>query len=160
MASLPRDKLVDIFQMLYSCSGCDYISYFSGLGKPAFFTVFFQYASFIMGGLLSDVTNKRRDIGFLAFTRLIGTLYFKKHYSAIVSLTGMETPQQLFDSKPCTNSNEQYRLWYNEIRTIIGDRITSEEEHMHSHTSMWRHWLRCCWVAHSYVAQFFQGRLV
>lgn len=42
---------------------------------------------------------------------------------------------------------EQHKAWYSEIRSIVSDRITNEEERMPSLTSMWRHWLRSCWVA-------------
>ena len=37
-------------------------------------------------GLLSDISEDKRERGFLAFLRLIGTLYFKKHISAMASL--------------------------------------------------------------------------
>ena len=54
----------------------------------------------------------------------------------------------MFNSKlQCSCVKEQHEIWYNEIRGIVSDRITSEEERMPSHTSMWRHWLRSCWVA-------------
>ena len=35
----------------------------------------------------------------------------------------------------------------NTIRAIVTDRITCEQDRMPSHTSMWRHWLRSCWIA-------------
>ena len=54
----------------------------------------------------------------------------------MVSLKYVETPQQLFNSKPCTSADEQHRLWYDDIRTIIGDRITTRNEGMPSHTSL------------------------
>ncbi len=154
LASLPQHKLPEIFQFLFICSGCDYISYFAKLGKAAFFNVFFQHATFITGGqidgLLSDISQGRIEKGFLSFLRLIGTLYFKKHYAAIVSLRGIETPVQLFNAHAHSyhDIKTQHLIWYDDIRGIVSDRITSEEERMPSHTSMWRHWLRSCWVAH------------
>ena len=42
---------------------------------------------------------------------------------------------------------EKHLEWYNTIRAIVSDRITSEQERMPSHTSMWRHWLRSCRIA-------------
>ena len=152
LASLPRHDIPFIFQMLFICSGCDYISYFARQGKATFFNAFFQHAAFISGqqmdGLLSDTSEERIEMGFLAFLRLIGTLYFKKHYAAMVSLKGTETPLQLFHAHPpSTDLKEQHLLWYNNIRQVVSDRITSEEERMPSPTSMWRHWLRACWVA-------------
>ncbi len=131
---------------VYVCSGCDYISYFAGMGKAVFFNVFFQHAAFITGNgmpgeLLFSIANSIKE-NFLSFIRLIGTLYFKKHFSAMVSLRG------LLNSKGvCTDNTKQHECWYNDIRSIVSDRITSEEDRM---TSMWRHWLRSCWVAQLY----------
>ena len=69
----------------------------------------------------------------------------------MVSLRGAETPRQLFNSKgPCTDNAKQHESWYDDIRSIVSDRITSEEDRMPSSTSMWRHWLRSCWVAQLY----------
>ncbi len=94
---------------------------------------------------LADTAENKKDVGFLAFLRLIGTLYFKKHYSALVSLKGSETPQQLFHACCEQNLREKHLEWYQAIRAIVSDRITCEQERMPSHSSMWRHWLRSCW---------------
>ena len=76
--------------MLFVVSGCDYISFFKGHGKGAFLNTFYQHAAFISGdnafGLLSNILEGTKEEGFLAFLRLIGCLYFKKHYSSVVSL--------------------------------------------------------------------------
>ncbi|CAG2237373.1 unnamed protein product [Mytilus edulis] len=90
--SLTRDpdvtgvsNLAKCIQVLYICSGCDYVSFFVGFGKAFFFSTFFQYAQFISGlqpksvGMLCDTSPNSKDDGFLAFLRLIGSLYFKKH---------------------------------------------------------------------------------
>ena len=59
-------------------------------GRLHFFNTFFQHAKFITGqhadGLLSDTSEDERERGFVAFLKLIGTLYFKKHISATASL--------------------------------------------------------------------------
>ncbi len=60
LATITRENLPKIFQMLYVCSGCDYISY-SGSTMP--------------GELLFSTADKIEKI-FLSFLRLIGTLYF------------------------------------------------------------------------------------
>ena len=45
---------------------------------------------------------------------------------------------------------------YDDIRSIVSDRITCEEDRMPSRTSMWRHWLRSCWVAQLYQSAHIQ----
>lgn len=103
-----------------------------------------------MSGELSFTNSESIETNFLSFLRLIGTLYFKKH---MVSLHGVETPQQLFYAKgPCTSTIQQHHKWYDNIRSVVSDRITNEEDRMPSRTSMWRHWLQCCWVAQLYQA--------
>ena len=59
-------------QSLYVCTGCDYTSYFVGVGKCTFLVTFFQYASFIASG--SDppgskglVSLNRDDLSFYSF---------------------------------------------------------------------------------------------
>ena len=42
---------------------------------------------------------------------------------------------------------ERHKDWYSEIRSTVSDRISNEEERVPSHTSMWCHWLRSCWVS-------------
>ena len=153
LAAVNTEQLPRIFQMLYVCSGCDSISYFAGAGKAAFFAGFFQHAAFITGSKMVGELSSAGDVSnnYLSFLRLIGTLYFKKHYSAVVSLRSTETPQQLFNSKqsPTGAPKQQHEQWYNDIRAIVSERITNEEERMPSLTSMWRHWLRSCWIADS-----------
>ena len=39
-----------ILQSIYVATGCDYTSFFNGLGKVTFLATFFQYAAFIAGG--------------------------------------------------------------------------------------------------------------
>ena len=49
LAGLDTTELAQILQTLFVCTGCDYISFFSGLGKATFLRYFFQYATFITG---------------------------------------------------------------------------------------------------------------
>lgn len=64
----------------------------------------------------------------------------------MASLRNVETPQQLFQSheEPCIK--EKHTTWYDDIRSIVSERISDERDRAPSHTSLWRHWLRCCWV--------------
>ena len=85
LAAINPAILPKVLQTIYMCAGCDYISFFSQLGKATLIRYFFQYASFITGGeqpgTLADTQLNERSykLGFLAFMRLIGTVYFKKH---------------------------------------------------------------------------------
>lgn len=148
--SIPTEDIVDVLTTVYAVSGCDYVSYFSGFGKGIFLNTIYQHASFITGrnsyGHLNETSEINRSRGFYSFLRLIGCLYFKKYYSAVVSLRNIDTPQQLLQSFSATDKEQQHKEWYNTIRSIVSDRITNEEERMPTMTSMWRHWLRSCWV--------------
>ena len=150
LASLPSNLVALNFQMLFTCSGCDYISFFSGYGKAEFLNTFCQHAIFITGngskGRLSDCSDLSKKQGYLSFLQLIGTMYFKKHYAAFVSLKGIETPQQLLNSIQSNSPSEKVKTWYNDIRAIGSERITKDEQRMPSESAIWRHWLRCCWI--------------
>ena len=74
--------------------------FFSGLGKATFLRVLFQHSSFINAstidypGTLADTDTDHLHAGFLAFIRLVGTAYFKKHISAF----NYETSRALMNS--------------------------------------------------------------
>ena len=38
------------------------------------------------------------------------------------------------------------QVWLQEIRRLVSNRITTEEERVPSVTSLWRHWLRSSWI--------------
>ena len=141
IASLPQDDLPAIFHIFFVVSGCDYISYFSGFGKGTFLNIFYQHAQFITGkkckGFLSYTSEENKHTGFLFFLRLVGYLYFKKHYSAVVSLTSIETPEQLRNSFPFGSDEEQHQKWYDKIRSIVSDRICSEDERIPTTTAIY-----------------------
>ena len=44
-----KDKIQKMIQTLYIASGCDYISFFKGIGKATFIKCFFAHANFISG---------------------------------------------------------------------------------------------------------------
>ena len=56
----------------------------AGIGKATFMRIAFQHCSFInensesSPGTLVDIADTKEK-GFLAFVRLVGTAYFKKH---------------------------------------------------------------------------------
>lgn len=119
LASLPQNKLGSIMLQLYIVTGCDYVSYVSGIDKVTFLNCFFQHAEFITGGqsigCLSQTEATNMNAGFLSFIRLIGTVYFKKHLATVVSKLGFETPNQLYNSMNLSlNDEEKHREWYQE----------------------------------------------
>jgi len=78
----------------------------------------------------------------------VGTCYFKKHLAAFVSVYGHETPTHLYNSiDHSLQTQQKHEIWLQKIRKVVGERITNEEERVPSFTSLWRHWLRSCWVS-------------
>ncbi len=72
-----------------------------------------------MDGCLSHTQNDNKQKGFLAFLRLIGTLYFKKYWSAFATQCNCETPQQLLESVADTESSRKtHESWINRIREV------------------------------------------
>ncbi len=156
LASISPDMKCNIFKTLFITSGCDYISYFSGHGKATFIEVFCQNAQFICGtemeGCLSETGSQDKHKGFLAFLRLVGCLYFKKHWSSFATQHSCETPRQLFESVLAETVKKRHEMWINMIREIVSERILSEEERIPSTSALERHWNRTCWVS-----QFWQN---
>lgn len=146
--NLLQDKLCQIFQTLFVSSGCDYISYLKFIGKATTLNNFFQFSSFICGrnmvGCLHQTSDNKQS-GFLSFIRLVGTCYFKKYATAFVAL--YKTPLHLYNSS--LQPEERHRIWLNTIREVVSDRIISVKRTgcPPCITSLWRHWLRCCWVS-------------
>ena len=50
LAQLDSTIVPKVLQTLYVVSGCDYISFFSQIGKATFLRYFYLYASFISSG--------------------------------------------------------------------------------------------------------------
>ena len=153
LSNLPQgNELCQILQTLFICTGCDYISYLKFIGKATVLNNFFQYASFICGhillGCLHNTSSANKEDSFLSFIRLIGTRYFKKHVTAFVALKGHKTPLHLFNSiDPSLQPKERHKVWLNTISEVVSDRIINEEDRVPTITSLWCHWLRCCWVS-------------
>ena len=93
LARIGNKILPKVMQTIYVATGCDYTSFFSQIGKATFLRYYFQYASFIIAGIdsipgtLADVSlyDGSYKLGYLAFVRLVGTVYFKKHSSGFVT---------------------------------------------------------------------------
>ena len=88
-----------------------------------------------------------KDKGFLSFLRLVGTCYFKKHLAAFIANYNYSTPIQLYNSlEQSLSIPDKHKLWIQQIRRTVVNRVTNEEECVPSITSLWRHWTRSCWI--------------
>ena len=150
MASVPLPTRLDVVQTLFVVTGCDYTSFFSGIGKATFLKHFFQHTEFVTGethytkgSLAQTSVNNSYKEGFMAFLRLIGAVYFKKHATAFTS----DSPESHFKGY-LGNSDEdlQHRDWLEDIRQSMWARINFEDEMIPSTEALWRHWMRSCWV--------------
>ena len=94
LGRLNSTDIQKLLQSIFVCTGCDYIKFFSKIGKAKFMRYFYQYAAFITGeidyapGSLSDVNlaDNKWKTGFLAFLRLIGTVFKNNHQALTYSL--------------------------------------------------------------------------
>ena len=149
LAYVPPPTLTSVLQTLFVVSGCDYISFFSGIGKASFLRCFFQHAQFITGntnytkGSLAEAQlDGNYENGFMAFLRLIGTAYFKKHAAAFDSVS----PECHFKNFFNPSFSKQHQEWIDDVRQKTWDRSTHEAEIAPSTDALWRHWKRSCWV--------------
>ena len=71
---------------------------------------------------------------------------------AFIALKGHNTPNHLYNSlDPSLPIEDRHKQWLHEIRETVTERIVNEEDRVPTITSLWRHWLRSCWVS-----QFWQ----
>ena len=151
LAQIDSNILPKVFQTLYAVSGCDYISFFSQLGKATFLRYFYQYASFIssghdLSGTLADtcLQNGVYEQGYLAFLRLIGTVYFKTHSTAF-DISSPDSHFQRF-CQPNQTALQQHSAWLDDIRESMWYRIKFENEMIPSDEALLLHWKRTCWI--------------
>lgn len=138
-------------QVLYICSGCDFVSFFVHKGKGLFFKTFFQFATFITGeespmspGHLSqtslDVNSKN---GLLAFYRLVMCVYFMANRAC---LHDYDSPVELFHSFVADTVLEQHSKALDIVRSASW-KVGYEDELLPSDEALRLHWLRSCWVS-------------
>ena len=126
LATIPPSLSPSVILTLYTCTGCDFISFFNGLGKASFLTTLFQYCGFICSdsdqapGILTGTDPDPQ--GFLPFLRLVGCTYFRKHKS--VFLPSYPTPITLFNSlqRDGQTTQEHHINWLD----FMGERIWSK----------------------------------
>ena len=138
LSSVPRDLLPKVLQTLFICTGCDYVSYFAGFGKSTFLKVFFQHASFINDlsqGTLASTCDSNRELGFLSFVCLIGTVYFKKYLCSFK----YDCPRALLNPFCCSDPISQHKQWLDCIRSTVWENIEFEDELPPSWEALRRH---------------------
>ena len=126
--------------------------FFSTIGKSTFMRYFYQYAGFISGdtdhapGSLSDVSllDHKWKRGFLAFLRLIGVVYFKKHSSGF----DIQSPLSLHSKFEDLSIEQQHYKWIDHIRQTMWYRTNFENEMLASNDALMLHWKRTCWILH------------
>ena len=144
LQGIPSALRPQALQSLYVCTGCEYVSFFRGMGKVSFMSIFFRYASFIAGGSeapgsIGDVTL---DEAYMSFFCLVGATYFRAHASAFK----FTSPVTLYHSVTASNSVEKHEKWLGIIRKAIWLRADTESKHIPSTAALKLHWTRCSWV--------------
>lgn len=150
LAQIVESTRPQTLQTLYVATGCDYTSFFHGIGKVSFLTTFFQHASFIAGredantyGSIGQITLDSNNSAYLSFLRLVGCAYFRKHASGFP----LQTPEALFHSIPATNTAlDKHSKWLSTIRCAVHQRIDNESDSLPSTDALLLHWRRCLWV--------------
>lgn len=144
LAGLPHHKLPEIFQMLFMLRMRLYFL-LCQIGEGFLFQCLFSSCRFYYWRAnwwtaFWCITRKNSD-GFFSFLEINRSTVLQETFCSLVSLRGIETPIQLFNAhiQSDNNTKTQHLLWYDDIRGIVSDRITCEQEWMPSHTSMWRH---------------------
>ena len=144
-------NILKALQMLFICSGCDFVSYFVKYTKKRFLETFVRDLQFITGanvhGKLDNWTADNWQLGLLSFYRLIGSLYFRAHLSAFRA----SSPEEFFDSVSSSNPDRSVESihinFLDAIREGHFHRIANESEWMPTADALRFHWQRSCWTA-------------
>ena len=148
LANIDEQRLTTIFQSLYVSTGCDYNPFFVGIGKGSFLKAFFMFPEFMcIEGSLSDVDERNKEQGYLAFLRLVGTAYFLMHRA---SYRGNKSPVNLYHSCDLTPAADKHIMWVDKIREHVWEQTQDEKYLLPSHTALKMQWLRTVWVLHAW----------
>ena len=148
LSQLPPCTRPQALQSLYVATGCDYTSFFVGLGKVSFLATFYQHASFIAGGsdppgTIGETCLDSESPSKFSFLRLVGCSYFRQHTSGFK----LQTPEALYYSiSDATSCYDHHDKWLAKIRTIVRQRVDRENKSMPSTDALLLHWRRCTWV--------------
>ena len=146
LADIPMCNRPQALQSVFVSTGCDYVSYFAGIGKCSFLKTFFQYASFIAGG---PPMHPPGSLGFIlpqdsfcSFVRLVGCAYFMKNASAFEHCT----PVALFNAAKQADNSERHKSWLDMIRRRVWMRADLERNNLPTLDALKLHWRRSLWV--------------
>lgn len=112
LVHVPEVHIPRVLQTLFVATGCDYISFFSGIGKAYFLKVFFEHSRFIAVDLMGpfvhsiahDNLEEQAAASELVFVRLVGCAYFKKHANAFHGQTPSSLMNTFSDSAHLSNT--------------------------------------------------------
>ena len=69
LSSIPSPHRCQVLQTIYVATGCDYASFFAGMGKARFLSTCFQYSSFIASGdppgSIGQISLEKESLSFL-----------------------------------------------------------------------------------------------
>jgi hypothetical protein len=150
LADVPECSRPQVLQSIYVSTGCDYVSYFAGIGKCSFLSTFYQYAGFIAAGTppwphgsLGEISPDLSDQHSLcSFLRLVGCSYFKKNASAFEQ----KTPVALYNSVKEPDELETHKKWLDAIRRRVWMRADLKRHNVPSYDALKLHWHRSLWV--------------
>ncbi|CAC5366906.1 unnamed protein product [Mytilus coruscus] len=128
-------------QMLYICSGCDFVSFFHGCGKKAFLDGFYQNAQFIASGLNLSTLD---ETGLCSFYRLVASVYFAKHRPAFRPSASIS---EFYNTIELGDGLESHTALVKVIREHMWERIQSEDNMLPNSDALQLGWDRSCWVA-------------
>lgn len=147
-ACLPVTAIPHVIQALYVSTGCDFISFFTGIGKATFLNTLYEYCNFICANTEEKLPGilKSHSNGLLAFARLVGCAYYKKHKSAFIPT--YPTPNSLYHAMEIPGSDvaTQHKKFLQFLRERVWAKVKYEEEMMPSDEALARHWKRSEWV--------------
>ena len=142
LAQEPESTRVAVVQALFVSSGCDFVSFFAGLGKFSTYKSFFQFAKFITRGTEPGTLTATDNDGNLAFLRLTGTVYYQKHKAAFDS----HGPDALFKRFASHSTQYQHEQCLSTIRDVAWECTNTEDEYLPSTSALHLHWKCSQWV--------------
>ena len=118
LSAVQEEYRCQSIQSLYVSTGCDYVSFFTGLGNArlASCRLFFNMQSSLLVcdpiGSIGHTQIDKPDASFLSFVRLVGCTYFKAHSSAFK----LETPvAQFYSVENPTSPWDHHAQWLSAI---------------------------------------------